>query len=65
MRLLRPPAPYPPDHPVILGLCPRNMRTWIRSTFFLTCPNYAEAQKELNSLASDWLGEIEEKYEAL
>lgn len=27
-------------------------------------PEYAEAQKELNSLASGWLDEIEEKYEA-
>ena len=27
-------------------------------------PEYADAQKELNSLASGWLDEIEEKYEA-
>ncbi|MBL6618976.1 MAG: OmpH family outer membrane protein [Flavobacteriales bacterium] len=27
-------------------------------------PEYAEAQKELNSLAKEWLDEIEEKYEA-
>ncbi len=27
-------------------------------------PEYAEAQKELNSLAKDWLDEIEEKYDA-
>ena len=27
-------------------------------------PEYAEAQKELNSLASGWLDEIEDKYEA-
>jgi outer membrane protein len=27
-------------------------------------PEYSEAQKELNSLASGWLDEIEEKYEA-
>lgn len=27
-------------------------------------PEYAEAQKELNSLASGWLDEIEEKYDA-
>jgi outer membrane protein len=27
-------------------------------------PEYAEAQKELNTLASGWLDEIEEKYEA-
>ena len=27
-------------------------------------PEYAEAQKELNSLANGWLDEIEEKYEA-
>ena len=32
------------------------MRTWIRSTFLSHLPEYAEAQKELNSLASGLAG---------
>ena len=55
--------------PVLLLFCSLNASAqkyaYVDTEYILQhLPEYSEAQKELNSLASGWLDEIEEKYEA-
>ena len=55
--------------PVLLLFCSLNAGAqkyaYVDTEYILQpLPEYSEAQKELNSLASGWLDEIEEKYEA-
>ena len=47
------------------GQLPAQKYAYVDTEYILShLPEYAEAQKELNVLASGWLDEIEEKYEA-
>ena len=61
MRLLRHLLPILLIHPSFAALS--QTYAYMDTEYILSrFPEYAEAQKELNSLASGWLDEIEEKY---